>query len=150
MGCNQSVEVVPDGTSPGGQNVEASTADHREPLHYTPPLLNDNEEAERSLTRNGDAASGSDHDLLNDDFNKDYSIVKQVTTGKSSLSSIYMVLKRNSEHPELQRAEENEDDDNVYVLQVINMKSVAPERRKSMRREIHSLKTIHHPNSTCI
>jgi hypothetical protein len=38
--------------------------------------------------------------------------------------------------------------DGIYVLQVIDMYSVAPERRKSMRKEIIALKSIVHPNST--
>jgi hypothetical protein len=148
MGCNQSVEVVPAGGSnpKGGQNVEASTEDHHEPQHYRNHPLQlhqaDDEEDESScLIRTGDV-SGSDQDLFHDDYTKDYSIVKKVTAGKNALSSIYMVLKRSN-------GEERHSDDKVFVLQVINMKYVAPERRKSMRKEIHSLKTIHHPNSTC-
>ena len=37
----------------------------------------------------------------------------------------------------------------IYVLQVIDMESVAPERRKSMRKEIIALQSIVHPNSKC-
>ena len=37
--------------------------------------------------------------------------------------------------------------DEIYVCQVIDMESVAPERRKSMRKEIIALQSIVHPNS---
>ena len=36
----------------------------------------------------------------------------------------------------------------AYVMQVIDMKAVAPERREAMKEEIQSLKKISHPNST--
>jgi hypothetical protein len=41
----------------------------------------------------------------------------------------------------------NTTDNEIYVLQVIDMESVAPERRKSMRKEIIALQSIIHPNS---
>jgi hypothetical protein len=111
-----------------------------------------------------------------DDFTKDYVILKKVMGGTSALSNIYMVMKRpkddnvqpNEDYHEEQLLVQQQQqqqtgtdivdntttttatttDDNVYVLQVIDMDSVAPERRKAMRKEIHSLKTIVHPNST--
>lgn len=144
MGCNQSVEVIPGGMRPNDQNAsDTLTADHHEPLHQMP-------EEDEVLTDRIHLGDTADPELPDDDYNKDYRIVKKVPTGKSSLSSIYMVLKKKSpQNPSgLREGEQKVDDDeNVYVLQVINMKLVAPERRKSMRKEIISLQEIHHPNS---
>jgi hypothetical protein len=173
MGCHQSVEVVVPGGETDHNNVEIrTTGDNnnksstaKQPTHSRPV---DSEDETESLIRKG-GTSGSDQDHhSSDNFMDDYQILKQVTLGgKSSLSSIYMVLKRDREPEQQKRQEQQLDcdnneavvankmddpasalDDKVYVLQVIDMKSVAPERRRSMRKEIHALKKIHHPNST--
>lgn len=94
-----------------------------------------------------------------DDFTRDYKVVKQVMGGSAGhgLSNIFMVVKNKEQRPLDEDAEvktdadesDNGDGNDVYVLQVIDMKSVAPEQRKSMKKEIQSLKQIQHQNSKC-
>lgn len=95
-------------------------------------------------------------------FAKDYRIIRHVG---GSVSRIYMVVKNHhhsaaaasrSQHNQRQPTSvdpsgseeaDNGEDLNVYVMQVIDMKSVAPERRDEMRDEIQALKKISHANS---
>jgi hypothetical protein len=55
----------------------------------------------------------------------------------------------NTNHHSPHKNDGNTADNEIYVLQVIDMESVAPERRKSMRKEIIALQSIIHPNSKC-
>lgn len=101
-----------------------------------------------------------------EDFTSLYRVMKQVTGGaaKSGLSNIYLVVKHGSDEEPPATAATDEattdesqkedgtdrphyEDDNLYIMQVIDIKSVAPERRKAMKKEIQSLKLIQHPNS---
>jgi hypothetical protein len=89
--------------------------------------------------------SGETHESSKSDFTKDYKVIKRVG-GVGSVSSIYMVVKNN----EQSQRTVTDDEDDMYVLQVIDMKSVVPERRSTMKTEIQSLTEIRHPNSKYI
>jgi hypothetical protein len=196
MGCKHSVEVISGGdgkdiaVNDDLQHVNNRTTEQQQQQQQRPLLQADefvdkeDENDTRSrhtndVNNDGPVVYNKDRqqdDSRNDDFTKDYIILKQVMGGASALSHIYMVMKRQrpivddtqqkeqqQEQQQMEQQQTNTDnietnitttptttDDNVYVLQVIDMDSVAPERRKPMRKEIHSLKSIVHPNSTYI
>ncbi len=68
------------------------------------------------------------------DYKQDYRVLKKVGGG---VSKIYMVQPTNMTSGK-----------QVFVLQVIDLNTVAPERRSLMRRELLSLLDVSHPNST--
>ena len=83
-----------------------------------------------------------DENASKSDYKDDYAIVKQI--GDSTASRIYLVIKKKDE---AQDHIEVFTEETVYILQIIDMKLVAPERRRAMRKEIQSLKELNHPNS---
>jgi hypothetical protein len=107
----------------------------------------------------------SSHAGMEYSFAKDYRVIRHVG---GTVSQIYMVVKnqssclhRSTAAASVQRVKRHSpssvdasdsdracgEDLNFYIMQVIDMKSVAPERRESMKDEIKSLKRIDHANS---
>jgi len=158
MGCTNSVPIA-GAPITGAPPLESASG----------PVRRGNKSREAVALLENDGSSmdvHSSHTSVEYTFAKDYRIIRHVG---GSVSRIYMVVK-NHHHPAAAAAaaatgpqhnrqqptsvdpsgsEEavNGEDLNVYVMQVIDMKSVAPERRESMRDEIQSLKKISHANS---
>lgn len=126
MGCRQSVPVAEVAVGTETKSREAAA-------------LLENDEGSSLDVISSNPSEGT--------FEKDYRIVRRAG---GSLSRIYMVTKNHpAQHAGQQQSSattSNEDLD-VYVMQVIDMKSVAPERREAIKDEIQSLKKLRHPNS---
>jgi len=131
MGCTNSVPAVgapgaDEEQSPRAANAAAAAGESTKQKGRASTAL---------VHSNHDGTSSSTEDQT---FARDYRIIRHVG---GSVSRIYMVVRK---HPINQQQSEDLD---MYVMQVIDMKSVAPERRDDMRNEVQALKKIHHPNS---
>jgi len=145
MGCKHSVPAaVADDAGPP-ESAASSPGGGREAAKRS------NSKRRESL-QNSSHDDGSSLDVLSSSsettFAKDYRIIRDVG---GSLSRIYLVVRNHREDHQTSAPQHQPQDDGVmgaYVMQVIDMKAVAPERREAMKEEIQSLKNISHPNST--
>lgn len=157
MGCKNSIPMV---------------APDSPPLH-TAPLARTkldgscrSQEATALLENHGSLIEGvPSHTGMEYGFAKDYRIIRHVG---GSVSQIYVVVKNQkncplkstaaasvqlvkNQYPLSVDANDSDraygEDLNFYVMQVIDIKSIAPERRESMKDEIKSLKRVDHANS---
>jgi hypothetical protein len=141
MGCNQS--------------IEATRAADNTPSASIPTAVKTSTHAEGVDQSDGPSLPLEQHHHGWDDFAKFYTVIKHVTGGAvgTGLSSIYVVIKNDDHHADCTAEAVSDDADQeieesrLFMLQVIDIKSVAPERRKAMKKEIQSLKQIQHPNS---
>ena len=156
MGCTASVPVVDPDSPHAPESVRTKSRQQRDAA----PIL------EGDGSRSDPSEVVSSHASMDHTFAKDYRIIRNVG---GTVSQIFMVVKNHKQHqpksttatvkeqPKLQSPASvdatnsegagNSEDLNLYVMQVIDMKFVAPERRESIKEEIKSLKRIEHANS---
>jgi hypothetical protein len=141
MGCKQSIEAT------RAANITPSTS--------LPTAVKTSTRAEGIHQSDEPALPLEQHQHGWDDFTKFYTGIKHITGGAvgTGLSSFYVVIKNDDRHadsttePVSDDADQEIEENRLFMLQVIDIKSVAPERRKAMKKEIQSLKQIQHPNS---
>ena len=158
MGCKNSIPMVAPDSPPLSTPESARTKrDGRSRSHEATALLHNHGSVIDVVSSH---STGMEYS-----FAKDYRIIRHIG---GTVSQIYMVVKNQSNCPTRSTAaasvpivknhspssvdaSESDraygEDLNFYVMQVIDMKSVAPERRESMKEEIKSLTRIDHANS---
>jgi hypothetical protein len=137
------------------QSIEASKAVNNTPSTSLPIAVKTSTEAQRIHQSDEPSLPLEQHQHGWDDFTQFYTVIKHITGGAvgSGLSSFYVAIKNDDHHadstdePVSNDADQEIEENRLFMLQVIDIKSVAPERRKAMKKEIQSLKQIQHPNS---
>lgn len=136
MGCRNSTLVATLDHQTNDGSVRATKAAERRMAAKMSGRKNDDE---------GMSREAFESVVTDRSFQRDYRIVRQVG---GDVSRIYLVVKN---HPAVGNSHTIDDlqseDLKIYVMQVIDLRTVAPELRVTMKVDLLDLKSLNHPSS---